>query len=316
MGERKVLNKYYPPDFDPSAVPRMTIKRDRQYKVRLMAPFNMRCTNCGNYIYKGTKFNSTKETAKGEEYLGILIFRFYIRCPKCCGEITFKTDPKNTDYVCEAGATRNNEVWMMKDRIGTIDDQIAAEDEEASEEKNAMKALEARTQESKQEMDIIDGLEEIKDANARASHVNVDGVIASKQGERESVIRDLALKMRQEEDAAVEAVFNQGKKIIRLKDEQAPSAKRSKAAAATDILTQGSGDDPAKRAKVVKESSRQKLKQSLVKRKGDLIKAKAPPAVDLRNPKAANSASAAPASTGGNVLGGLLGDYGSSSDSD
>ena len=304
MGERKVLNKYYPPDFDPSAVPRMKVKRSRQYTVRLMAPFNMRCTNCGNYIYKGTKFNSTKETAAGEEYLGLLIFRFYIRCPKCCGEITFKTDPKNTDYVCEAGATRNNEVWMMKDRIGTIDDQIAAEDEEASEEKNAMKALEARTQESKQEMDIIDGLEEIKDANARASHVDVNGVIASKQGERESVILALARKLRQEEDDAVEAVFSQGKKIIRLKDDQAPSSKRaSTAAVATDILTEGTEDAMAKRAKVeqAKVSIRQKLKQSLVKRKPVLVKPKATPTA---------------AAAAGNALGGLLGDYGSSSDSE
>ena len=90
MGERKVLNKYYPPDFDPAAVPRLKITKDRQYKVRLMAPFHMRCVNCGNFIYKGTKFNAVKETAKGEDYLGLMIFRFYIRCPRCCGEITFK----------------------------------------------------------------------------------------------------------------------------------------------------------------------------------------------------------------------------------
>ena len=42
MGERKVLNKYYPPDFDPAKVPRRKMAKDRQYKVRLMAPFNMR----------------------------------------------------------------------------------------------------------------------------------------------------------------------------------------------------------------------------------------------------------------------------------
>lgn len=36
-------------------------------------------------------------------YLTIKIYRFYIRCPRCSAEITFKTDPKNADYVCEHG---------------------------------------------------------------------------------------------------------------------------------------------------------------------------------------------------------------------
>lgn len=62
--------------------------------VRLMAPFTMSCNTCGEFICesevlckgielteradKGKKFNAKKETAKGEEYYGIKIFRFYI----------------------------------------------------------------------------------------------------------------------------------------------------------------------------------------------------------------------------------------------
>lgn len=37
--------------------------------------------------------------------------RLYIRCPKCSGEIALKTDPKNSDYILEVGATRNYEPW-------------------------------------------------------------------------------------------------------------------------------------------------------------------------------------------------------------
>src|SRR3954469_20316076 len=97
MAERKVLTKYYPPDFDPSAIGR-TPKHLRKsgpkvITVRLMAPFSMKCTHCGEFIYRGRKFNARKETLE-ERYLSIPMYRFYIRCTRCSGEITFRTDPK------------------------------------------------------------------------------------------------------------------------------------------------------------------------------------------------------------------------------
>ena len=117
MGERKVPNKYIPPDFDPSKIPRRKLgrKEDRQTKVRMMLPFSLRCNDCGNFIYKGTKFNATKETAE-EDYLGLPIYRFHFRCPRCSNGLAMKTDPKNSDYVCELGATRNFEPWKEEER--------------------------------------------------------------------------------------------------------------------------------------------------------------------------------------------------------
>jgi len=44
-----------------------------------MAPCNMRCDTCGEYIYKGKKFNARKEDVDNEDYLGIRIYRFYIK---------------------------------------------------------------------------------------------------------------------------------------------------------------------------------------------------------------------------------------------
>uniref|UniRef100_A0A8C9KSI4 YJU2 splicing factor homolog n=1 Tax=Panthera tigris altaica TaxID=74533 RepID=A0A8C9KSI4_PANTA len=99
MSERKVLNKYYPPDFDPSKIPKLKLPKDRQYVVRLMAPFNMRCKTCGEYIYKGKKFNARKETVQNEAYLGLPIFRFYIKCTRCLAEITFKVDASRAGFL-------------------------------------------------------------------------------------------------------------------------------------------------------------------------------------------------------------------------
>lgn len=52
MGERKVLNKYYPPDFDPKKVPRMKRDPEKQIGVRMMIPFSMQCNTCGEFMYR------------------------------------------------------------------------------------------------------------------------------------------------------------------------------------------------------------------------------------------------------------------------
>lgn len=95
-----VLNKYYPPDFDPAKLPRGKRRETNEMKVRMMLPMSVRCKTCGTFMYKGTKFNTRKEDVMGENYLGIQIFRFYYRCKKCSAEFCMKTDPKN------AGACR------------------------------------------------------------------------------------------------------------------------------------------------------------------------------------------------------------------
>jgi len=164
------LNKYFPPDFDPSKIPRRSQPKNSQQVVRLMAPFSMRCTTCGEYIYKGKKFNARKETVEGETYFGIKIFRFYIKCTLCSAEITFKTDPKNTDYQAEHGAQRNFEPWRDEQAVEE-EDRLAKLEEE---ENNPMKALENRTTDSKREMDVLDALHDIRARNARNERFDQD----------------------------------------------------------------------------------------------------------------------------------------------
>lgn len=52
----------------------------------------------------------------------IKVYRFYMRCSACSAEMTFKTDPANTGYAVEAGATRNYEPWRDKKDGGDGDD--------------------------------------------------------------------------------------------------------------------------------------------------------------------------------------------------
>ncbi|KAI0043554.1 DUF572-domain-containing protein [Auriscalpium vulgare] len=197
MSERKVLNKYFPPDFDPSLIPRRKVPKNSQQVVRLMAPFSMRCNTCGEYIYKGKKFNARKETVDGEDYYGIKIFRFYIKCTLCSAEITFKTDPKNTDYLAEHGASRNFEPWREEKAVEE-EDRLAKME---AEENNPMKALENRTTDSKREMDVLDALQDIRARNARNERVGLAPDLLEKlHVEEVPTEEDVQKRLEEEED--------------------------------------------------------------------------------------------------------------------
>lgn len=165
MGERKVINKYYPHDFDPSKVPRRRRPKNEQTKVRTMLPMTVRCGACGEYLGRGTKFNARMEDVPGERYLGaIRVFRFYIKCSRCSAEIAFKTDPRNSGYALESGAS------------ATRDDATTAREEEEKERRrdglgDAMAALERRARDGRREMDADAVLEEARSLNARRARV-------------------------------------------------------------------------------------------------------------------------------------------------
>jgi hypothetical protein len=152
-------------------------------KIRMMLPMSICCSTCNNYMFAGTKFNSKKEDVQGPEgrYLGIKIFRFTIKCTVCSAACCFVTDPKNGDYQTESGCTRNFEAWREKEKV----EEELVKEKEADEEGDAMRALEARTADSKNEMDILDALDEMRAQNARHEKVDVDNVLDAVQSRRE-----------------------------------------------------------------------------------------------------------------------------------
>jgi len=255
MSERKVLQKYYPPDFDPSAVRRGRTGGGKQKTVRLMAPFSMRCNTCGEYIYRGKKFNARKETVNNDDYYGIPIFRFYIKCSQCSSEITFKTDPKNSDYAAEHGAQRNFEPWREKeeDKAPPSESENEGEGEE-EEEVDPMKALEKRMEEAQREMEVMDALQDIRTRNARFERVDTSAVLdAIAQNKRPiEETEDRADPTHEEDEALVRKYFP--------KEPTTPAADETSTEPADfDRTEKESSDKPPSAASLLSDSTRHQL---------------------------------------------------------
>lgn len=233
----------YPPDFDPSKIVRHKGPKPtgpKQQTVRLMAPFSMKCLSCGEFIYKGRKFNARKEHSgeskeyfppasngsaanNNSEYYNISIFRFYIRCTRCSAEVTFKTDPKNMDYTCEKGAIRNFEPWRdHNEKEETEEERLNRLEEEENE--SAMAKLETKTLDSKREMQIADALDEIRTRNARNERVDQEDVLETLLEVKDESQLERERQEKEDEEAAKRAFRTDEDKFVRRVIEDAEEA--------------------------------------------------------------------------------------------
>lgn len=190
MSERKAINKYYPPDYNPLEAEKLARKQAKYLKnakvnknvtsIRLMTPFSLICTKCNEFISKSKKFNGKKELLN-ERYLNnIKIFRLIIKCPRCSNEIAIKTDPKNSDYIMEYGARKNfdpaekpqnDKIEQTKDE--TIDETLERLAKESREEKqndqdkpvDKMEQLENRLSKLQKEQEDDEELERLRKEN-------------------------------------------------------------------------------------------------------------------------------------------------------
>eukprot|EP00003_Mantamonas_plastica_P029306 TRINITY_DN6907_c2_g1_i1.p2 TRINITY_DN6907_c2_g1~~TRINITY_DN6907_c2_g1_i1.p2 ORF type:complete len:358 (+),score=136.48 TRINITY_DN6907_c2_g1_i1:76-1149(+) len=174
MGERKVFSKYYPPDFETVKLARVKRSDKKgQKEIRFMLPMSIRCTQCGEFMGAGKKFNAKKETVQGETYLNIKIFRFYFKCSSCSSEIIVRTDPENGSYKTEGGtATKNYEPWREQNKL--LEELRQAQNEE---EGDSMKLLENKTKDNKLEMEALDQLDELRTQNAAYKKITTDELL-------------------------------------------------------------------------------------------------------------------------------------------
>jgi hypothetical protein len=320
MGERKVLNKYIPSDFDPALVPRGTklSKKDGTVPVRMMLPFSVQCDTCNTFLYRGRKFNSKKEAMGGPNgrYLGIQRWRFYIKCTHCSRPVTFLTDPQNADYEMESGGTRNYEVYKEKAKA----EEASAQEKEEEEKEDKMKALENRVLDSQREMQDMDNLEEIRAMNRR--HIQL--LSGSGEGFDANAKALLDAREAKSNTTAVEDELNE----YGITAEEEDLVKSIKFGQPNEALHRLNEDDE----KRIEEDRRRELEmmedqqKELVKKKAfakpvvPLIKVKRKKLIQEKSVKkqktevAAAPAAVAKSPVGG--LAGLLGDYGSESGSD
>ncbi|XP_071954402.1 coiled-coil domain-containing protein 130 homolog [Antedon mediterranea] len=136
MGERKGVNKYYPPDFDPQKHQSLDKYhnthplRERAKKIHLgilviryEMPYNVWCEGCGKHIGMGVRYNAEKK--KVGNYYTTPIYQFKMKCHLCDNYLVMETDPKNCEYKCISGVRRKNQKWDMEEN-----EQIVPEDKE------------------------------------------------------------------------------------------------------------------------------------------------------------------------------------------
>eukprot|EP01138_Halocafeteria_seosinensis_P013346 gb/GECG01013632.1/.p1 GENE.gb/GECG01013632.1/~~gb/GECG01013632.1/.p1 ORF type:complete len:331 (+),score=73.02 gb/GECG01013632.1/:1-993(+) len=258
MAERKVLNKYFPPDFDPAKLPKGKAPKDNQWHVRMMLPFSCRCTNCGEFMGGGKKFNSRMESIKGAEYLGLKKFRFYQKCPVCSIDFTFYTDPEISDYRAEANIVRLSDYSSAK-----RNEEIAEQNKQDSAPEDPMQQLEDRTQDSKRQMEIMDNLDELMEIQQAKSKVNPEEAIQrtgkrTEQSEQEEQNKNGDVLTAEDEENIRNAFSSKRQKIQRIdsssekQSKKGVSVKPAKASASADVSSFSSSSSSLRPSVVVR----------------------------------------------------------------
>lgn len=207
----------------------------------------------------------------------------------CSSEITFKTDPRQGDFVPEHGATRNFENWKETDpnnQAGLLPSAEADEDYDSDGnptadkvERDAMADLERSQEQSRREMEVMDELADLRQRNARletsARADDPESLLAALHAERESAAEEARRQAENDEDDALVAKF-----FTKLPP---PGAKVDAAAEASGDASDGEeGNSPPAPAPLIIKRTAVAAKgeptvTSLLAAKGKVLDGQAPP---------------------------------------
>ncbi|XP_074835943.1 putative splicing factor YJU2B [Carettochelys insculpta] len=210
MGERKGVNKYYPPDFDPAKHVSLNKYRnshplrERARKlsqgiliIRFEMPYNIWCDGCKNHIGMGVRYNAEKK--KVGNYYTTPIYRFRMKCHLCVNYIEMQTDPANCDYVIVSGAQRKEERWDMQDNEQIL---TTEHEEKKKLETDAMYRLEHGTADQGKLRRAIPTLSNIQEAqSAWKDDFAINSMLRRKFREQKKILqeeeeKDLALQTK------------------------------------------------------------------------------------------------------------------------
>jgi coiled-coil domain-containing protein 130 len=170
MAERKAVNKYYPPEWEPKhgSINKFMGShplRDRARKlgqgimiIRFEMPFNIWCGGCGEHIGRGVRYNAEKKHIGN--YFSTKIWNFRMRCHLCSNWIEINTDPEHCDYVVVSGGRRKIETFEPTDEDQVI--QLKDKEEAKKLEEDPFYKLEHATEDKRKATETVPVIERLQ----------------------------------------------------------------------------------------------------------------------------------------------------------
>lgn len=207
MAERRAVNKYYPPDWDPSkgSVNRVNKShplRARARKidegiltVRFEMPFNVWCLSCKNHIAMGVRYNAEK--SKTGSYYTTPIYKFKMKCHLCDNHFEIQTDPSKFDYLILSGARRQIRL-PEEEQEGVPDFKASGDREQLLKVRDAMSRLEKRVEDKMKAEQDKPSLLAIKNYRSRfEDSFAVNQIARAQYRERRKKLEQRKIKDRQ-----------------------------------------------------------------------------------------------------------------------
>nr|CAG4647397.1 EOG090X0DK6 [Megafenestra aurita]SVE92651.1 EOG090X0DK6 [Megafenestra aurita] len=170
MGERKGVNKYYPPDWRPemgsiNKYHGTHALRERANKlhlgiliIRFEMPYNIWCEGCKNHIGMGVRYNAEK--TKVGMYYSTPVYQFRFKCHLCPNYIIMKTDPGNLDYLIVSGARRQERRWDPLENEQVVPEEKSTSQKMATDAMFKLEHGEKDVMKSKTAAPVIDRLQD------------------------------------------------------------------------------------------------------------------------------------------------------------